>query len=84
MEEHIQREMTGAGGKKINIDQAERQNGLIQRERMENKEGGVEYVSREWIKYVCLNKPTTRVTRLKEGRDKEKRKEEHIYIKKLS
>ena len=38
-------------------------------------------MSREWIKYVCLNKPTTRVTRLEEGGDKkEKRKEECIYI----
>ena len=55
--------------------------GLIQSERKENKEGGVEHVSREWIKYVCLNKPTTKVTRLEEGRDKkEKRKEEYIYI----
>ena len=41
----------------------------------------MEHVSREWIKYVCLNKPTTRVIRLEEGRDKkEKRKEEYIYI----
>ena len=41
----------------------------------------MEYVSREWIKYVCLNKPKTRVTRLEEGRDKkEKRKKEYIYI----
>ena len=47
---------------------------------MENKERGVEHVSREWIKYVCLNKPTTRVMRLEEGRDKKKRKEEYIYI----
>ena len=55
--------------------------GLIQSERKENKEGGVEHVSREWIKYVCLNKPTTKVTRLEEGRHKkEKRKEEYIYI----
>ena len=47
---------------------------------MENKEG-VEHVSREWIKCVCLNKLTTRVTRLEEGKaKKEKRKEEYIYI----
>ena len=50
------------------------------RDRKENKEGGVEHVSREWIKYVCLNKPTTSVPRLQEGRDKEKRKEKYIYI----
>ena len=44
----------------------------------------MDHVSREWIKYVCLNKPTTRVTRLEEGRDKkEKRKEECIYIIKI-
>ena len=44
----------------------------------ERKEVGAEHISREWIKYVCLNKPTNRVTRLEEGRDlKEKRKEEY-------
>ena len=51
--------------------------GLIIPER-ERKGGGVEHVSREWIKYVCLNKQKTRVTSLEEGRDKEKRKEEYI------
>ena len=50
-----------------------------ERERKESKEGGVEHVPKEWIKYVCLNKPTTRVTSLEEGRDKkDKRKEEYI------
>ena len=45
----------------------------------ERKGGGVEHVSREWIKYVCFNKPTTRVTSLREGTNKkEKRKEECI------
>ena len=35
----------------------------------------------EKSKYLCLNKPTTRVTRLDEGRDKkEKRKGGYIYI----
>ena len=51
-----------------------------ERERKENKEGCVKHVSTEWIKYVCINKPTTRVTRLQEGRDKKKkRKEESSY-----
>ena len=43
MEEHIQRERTGAGKKKkININQAERLKDLIQRKSKENKEGGGE------------------------------------------
>ena len=42
---------------------------LFQRERKECKIEGVEHVSREWIKYVYLDKPITRVTSLEEGRD---------------
>lgn len=41
----------------------------------------MEHVSRKWIKYVCLNKATTRVTRLEDAREKKKkRKEEYMSI----
>ena len=59
---------------------------MFQRERKECKEGGVEYVSRQWIKYVCLDRPITRVTSLGEGRDKEEKWElggEYIYISRI-
>ena len=45
------------------------------------QEGDVEQVSREWIKYVCLNKAISRVTSLEEGRDKEKGGRIYLYIK---
>ena len=54
-----------------------------ERER-KGKKGGVEHVSKEWIKYVCLNKPIIRVPSLEDGRDKkEKWKGECIYITRI-
>ena len=42
MEEHKERNDRGWDKEKINIDQAERLSGLMQREREEDKEGGGE------------------------------------------
>ena len=64
----------GGRGKKNEdkVTQTEKIYGLIisERERKECMEGGVEHVSRKWIKYVCFDRPITRVTSLGEGRDK--------------
>ena len=51
--------------------------GLIipERERNESTEG-VEHVPREWVKYVCLNKPRTRINQPRGGKSKEGR----IYL----
>ena len=41
-------------------------------------------LSRQWIKYVCLERPITRVTSLGEGRDKEEKGGvEYIYISRV-
>ena len=49
---------------------------IPEKERKECKYQGVEHLSRDWIKYVCLDKPITRVTSLREGRDKAEKRGE--------
>ena len=58
---------------------------IPERERTEYKEGGVEHVSRQWIKHACLDRPITGVTSLKEERDKGEKwgLGEYIYISRI-
>ena len=54
---------------------------MIIPEREKEKERSIEHVSREWIKRVCLKKPTTRVTRLQEGRIRRKGRKKYLSNK---